>query len=262
MADPLGAASDDCSPAQVARARAASIRAAGRRAASIRMVGALVFRAASLGAAALGAACASASGPADDRAPNAPLGVIVDDHVVTYPVRGRTVAEVRRALGSAATGATLTGSYGEEHSSLRWQWNARASVGLGCELHDVRITVTSSITVPAWVADSAAEPGMAERWAAFDAALRRHERGHEAIAYATAGTLAQSLRHVRSARCADAGIAGNQLGAQAIDALQRAQRQYDDSTGHGRTQGATWPPPRHDPITPANAGSRVVSPTQ
>lgn len=214
---------------------------AARRAASLSAV-AISTALAACASAGASAAGALAGGAPDDRTPLAPAGVLLNDRVVTYPVRGRTVGEVWRAMTAAAPTATGTAYHGRNDFALSWQWRTAAGTGLGCELRDPRVSVTSQITVPTLVPDSAAEPRLVERWAAYDAALRRHERGHEVIAARAAGDLVHALRRVRTAGCLAADSEGDRTARAALTALQAAERAYDDSTGHGRTQGAVWPP--------------------
>lgn len=190
-----------------------------------------------------------AAAPPDPR-PSAPAGVILDDRVQTYPVRGRTVSEVRESLTASAPDATGARYRGLHNATLIWQWRATpGGTALGCELRDVIVTVRSTIIVPAWVPDSAAEPGLAAQWASYAAALRRHERGHEALATEAAGTLLRALRHVRANDCAHAASDGSQTAREILGALQVAEARYDDSTAHGHAQGAFWPPPPSAPPT-------------
>lgn len=195
------------------------------------------------------AACAGHTGPGVDRRPPVTAGVRLDDDVVTYPVEGRTVGEVRVALARAALRHTGTFFHGLQQSTLSWRWQALAPVPGGCAARGVEVVATSRITVPRWTPTPDAEPGLAERWAAYDAALRVHERGHEALAVDAAGALVRTLRGLRPASCAFAPSALNAEGRRMTAELAARERAYDDSTGHGRTQGAAWLPPAAD-VTP------------
>lgn len=187
-------------------------------------------------------ACASAGAPAasPEWTANPRYGVDLRERTVEYEVTGRTLDEVTAALDEAAPRIDGRRFRGATRWNARWSFRSRPA-GLACVVEDVAVTLAVTTTVPRWDPTGDPEPGLAERWAAYRAALDRHEAGHRDLAVEAANEVERTLRGVR----APCGALAEEADARArwiVERYRVRNRRYDRETGHGRTQGATWPP--------------------
>lgn len=174
-------------------------------------------------------------------APQLPAGVKVITRTSYYEVHGRNArelaADMRRLGPRDAEGRSQAGA---ASSPVRWQYAKRAR-GSECRAADVQVIVNTEIVLPRWVAPVDAEPGLPAQWAAFIAALARHEEGHQEISVRHASRIRDGIVALR-ASCrrfsARADSASNGL----MTAMRSAQEAYDTDTRHGLTQGTGFPP--------------------
>ncbi len=96
-------------------------------------------------------------------------------------------------------------------------------------------------TLPRWTPSPEASPALRRDWTRFEAALARHEARHRQIAVAWAGRVRGSLEGLTAPTCVDAEAEARRR----VDILRieadAEHRRYDAETGHGLTEGATWP---------------------
>ncbi|MDP3331470.1 MAG: DUF922 domain-containing protein, partial [Methylococcaceae bacterium] len=97
--------------------------------------------------------------------------------------------------------------------------------------------VTGNITLPELVGATA------EQTAAFDnyvSALRVHELGHYDIGRETATVIDSGILALpQMSSCKKLEATANALGYQTLDDYKAREKQYDASTNHGETQGAS-----------------------
>jgi predicted secreted Zn-dependent protease len=110
------------------------------------------------------------------------------------------------------------------------------------------------VTLPEWPGDDVT-PEVAERWSTFMAALSQHEAGHVANATASARAVERVLRSATATSCA---VMRAQIGREANDVIEdykRRDREYDERTRHGATQGVAFYPLGGGQITPGTTAS-------
>lgn len=115
--------------------------------------------------------------------------------------------------------------------AVDWTWVRRP--GDPCEVLDPTVVVDVTVTLPRWDPPPDADPALADEWRTYLGALTRHEEGHVDLVHHLADGTASALR---AAGCERAHAAG----AAMLDHIRTAQRNYDDATGNGRTQGASF----------------------
>lgn len=69
-----------------------------------------------------------------------------------------------------------------------------------------------------------------------------HESDHHDLAVAVAIEVSDALRGVRARSCDVLVDDADARGHEVVERYRDAQRRYDRETGHGRNQGAGWPP--------------------
>ena len=172
-----------------------------------------------------------------------PSGMIVDLNTVHYEVTGTTVEKLRDALKAGAPridGKTWYG-YAEWDVSWRYRYESQPS---GCRMREVTVEFSSTLTLPEWDPPADADPGLVFQWTRYYEALKMHEEGHRIISAAAAREILNKLRLLRSMTCDDMSYLADQEGQRILDRCREENRAYDELTGHGRTQGASWPPRR------------------
>ena len=103
-------------------------------------------------------------------------------------------------------------------------------------------TVSTTYTLPRWVDRSVGSSALQTRWDEFITALELHEEGHRDIAVEAAARIEQAIKTMGArGSCRELEQAANALGRSIVEDCQREQEEYDNRTGHGRTQGAIFP---------------------
>lgn len=118
---------------------------------------------------------------------------------------------------------------------FRWQQDERGR----CRLVQNRTELTADITLPEL---SKADEPTRRAFDAYLPPLKAHELGHFQIAQSVARKIDDGILALPAMNsCAQLERAANQLGRDLIEQGNLADKQYDQTTGHGRTQGAWLP---------------------
>jgi predicted secreted Zn-dependent protease len=133
---------------------------------------------------------------------------------------------------------------GKRHAGkTRWdvQWKFRhQQQATGCSMKEVSVAVAIAQTLPRWRGEDKGAAALRARWTKFLEALQRHEAGHKEHALKAGKEIEAAVAAVKPAsNCEDLSAAAN-VAADAIVAKYRALGEdYDRTTDHGRSQGAT-----------------------
>lgn len=179
-----------------------------------------------------------------------PAGVAVEAHELLYDVTGTTAAELREAMlrhGLVAESGRPV--YGRHRWRARWSYRGQHGIGT-CALRDARVQLTLETTLPRWRAPADAPAALVAEWGDFVRALDAHEREHRRLSLEAGREIARALRTNAAGSCAVVGEQANAAARHVIEAYRGHNRAYDDSTRHGLTQGAVWPPPRRGGVRP------------
>ncbi|MDX1532072.1 MAG: DUF922 domain-containing protein, partial [Rhodothermales bacterium] len=162
-----------------------------------------------------------------------------------YDVEGATaeaLAGTLLARGPRVGGKRFFGKT-EWEVMAEYRWVERAT---GCAIEDLDVYALVTVRLPRWQDPHAAPPTLRQQWSRFISALERHERRHRDLAEEAAHAIRWRLVSVRARTCDAIEAAAQREVQHVLDSYERRQRQYDEHTGHGQTQGATWPP-REEP---------------
>ncbi len=151
--------------------------------------------------------------------------------IENYEVSGRNDEEIR-ALLRAAGPRDARGQARDGYTKwrLRWLWKTSASKFVDADT--VRVRLDARITIP-----RCAQCGA--RWNEFRLRLIRHELRHLEYALNGARQLADDLDTAASSAPLS-GSAAQALGDRAVNKIRAADRAYDQSTDHGRSEGIRW----------------------
>ena len=168
-----------------------------------------------------------------------PAGVVGRTSVFYYEVQGRTFDEVRadmRSKGPKIDGRTFVG---EARSPMRWSWRTESTGGSTCSIREVTVSVNAQITLPRWTPPADAEPGLADEWKRFIAALEVHEAGHKDISAKAGREITNRLRGL-SSLCSQLSTRANDVARTIVTRASEEQTLYDATTRHGLTQGTAF----------------------
>jgi predicted secreted Zn-dependent protease len=151
----------------------------------------------------------------------------------TYPVRGRTTAEIAPQLDQAQGGWA---AYASWETDWRYLW--QEDVG-SCTVTSGGASLASTITYPRWDPPADADPSAVAEWRRFMDSLTAHELGHITIALQGADAIDEVLDSGISApTCQEVERAADRAALRVHDRHERLNARYDHETDHGRTQGS------------------------
>lgn len=154
--------------------------------------------------------------------------------LVGYPVRGRSPRAIRDSINEGRP-KPAEGDAFDARTSWRYQtrwFNDAAGV---CDPTTAEVVMTIVVTLPELATRDALDRRERERWDRYFAALIGHEHNHVRVAMAAAEQLRTFMRSAPD--CATMEAVQQQIGA----SIQAANDAYDETTRHGRTEGAVYP---------------------
>lgn len=119
---------------------------------------------------------------------------------------------------------------------LNWQYSTTQH-GSRCRIGQLRVNLETTITLPQWQQRDQADPELGAEWDAFLAQLDVHEQGHVQHGMEAAEEVRHALNGM-SGSCSALAEQANQRGTQIVEQYNQRDRDYDQQTRHGRTQGA------------------------
>lgn len=170
--------------------------------------------------------------------------LVLITNLVNYDITGRTADELDAQMRVRGPNDPLGSSRWYALTEPLFDWQVPCScTETGCVTGPVSIMLTLTYTFPRWLPPAGADEALRVRWAAFEAALLEHERGHGALAIECAWQLGETFAALPPvASCAELDRAVLAASQPVFAVCRDAQRQYETETGHGQTQGVVWPP--------------------
>ena len=165
------------------------------------------------------------------------------DEVSYYEIRGKSEKALRDAIDRQGPLDRDGERYGAETKwNVRWKYEYGESDDGRCRLDSLVTDVTVTTTLPKWVdRDTAARP-LGERWDRYMAALILHESGHKKIGTGAALAIRERVRKVPAqASCPAVKTAVDAAANAILEEFRSREADYDRTTDHGATQGATFP---------------------
>lgn len=166
-------------------------------------------------------------------------GAAQDLTITYYDVQGENLQELRASL-SAHGPVGKDGARHHGHVDWHVGWNYDyAPRAVGCRIGKLRVEVRATMVLPRWTGADTAPASLQQEWARYSEALRVHEDGHAAHAGQAAEEIQRRFASVGGGmRCAQLGEELNRIGQAVLDEYAARDKQYDDTTEHGATQGA------------------------
>lgn len=165
-----------------------------------------------------------------------------DTSVHWYDVEGASEGAVRAALSRLGP----IDSAGARHDAYT-QWYVTwhfplVRTDLGCATGPVSTSMRVRITLPRWQAPPEASIELVARWRTYLDVLATHELGHRERGLEAAADIEAELPLLGpKPSCEEAERIANQAAHQILERHRQADRDYDELTQHGATQGAVFP---------------------
>lgn len=172
-----------------------------------------------------------------------PPGLHVIEVDSTYTISGFTRDDILREMYRKGPGTDQLGPRLGLHVS-QWRYSyeyTRSGSSRRCRVLEAQVLLRSVVVVPDWTNVSTVAPHVSAGWRSFLQALKVHEDGHRQRAKALGATLWTSLLGLEGTDCTELEAMVRATAEDVLADGQEAQLAYDRQTGHGATQGATWP---------------------
>lgn len=170
--------------------------------------------------------------------------VVVRDRTMYYDIGGQTPAAIRAELDSKAPEA-LDGFDALTAFVFNWRYSYAKGRDVSgkpnCTISRTRVDIVIETTLPRHRNIAAAPTDVAARWAAYSAALQRHELQHAADFIAIGSNIPDALDGITGPDCAAAQAKANAEGTRYVDLAQKSADDFDRRTCHGATEGAKFP---------------------
>lgn len=159
-----------------------------------------------------------------------------------YDITGSNLDEIRRAIKSGSP----TDQYGKRFDAVtRWNltWHYQLSQKMKrCYLDHLIVEVKVEMIFPRLADTTALKPVAREALGRYLTALFIHEQGHKKHGLLAANEVEEALSSMSSTEtCHLLKESANTLGQAVLQKYQEADRRYDETTDHGKTQGVRFP---------------------
>ena len=155
--------------------------------------------------------------------------------LVGYPVQGRSPRAIRESINERRPKPPQGEDPFDARVDWRYQTRWRSGPSGACDPATVEVEMTIVVTLPDLTTRAALDRRERERWDRYFKALVGHEHNHVRVALAGAEQLRTYMRNAPD--CTTMQAAQAQISASIV----AANAAYDESTRHGRTEGATYP---------------------
>ncbi len=156
-----------------------------------------------------------------------------------YSVAGSTAKEIRAELdwlGPKDPSGAPRDAYTEWKVSWRWPDGER-----GPDFSRTQVERKVRITLPRWEGVQYASPGLRAQWNDYMTALVTHERNHLELVDSGYQEIPQKISDAYKANPELSIAEAHQLAGEVLAKIRAADREYDLSTQHGRSEGVKFP---------------------
>lgn len=150
-----------------------------------------------------------------------------------YEVQGEDHASLFASMMSGRPSA------GRTESQISFDYEARPEGG-ACRPTSVTTRLAITMTMPRWTPPAGASSELIGRWQRFIDALQLHEDGHVELIRSHDASLRFELMAVSAPDCLSLRAAMKSRFNQLVEKARAAHLEYDQQTGHGKTQNAVF----------------------
>ena len=173
---------------------------------------------------------------------NSVVTPLVTEKYEYYEIRGNSEKELRGQM--SRNGYTFND--GEKYDSVTsWRWKLDYGYDCGpraCTADSFKVALEITYRYPKWVNTDGAPQTLVNKWDYYIKHLITHENGHRDMAVEAAAELSRAVVALPPAEsCAEFDREVRALSRERMEKLNADQKSYDETTGHGKTQGAMFP---------------------
>jgi predicted secreted Zn-dependent protease len=167
---------------------------------------------------------------------------VVTEQYEYYEIRGNNERELRNQM--CRNGCAFND--GKKYDSLT-TWYVKLDYGYdraakACAADSVKVDVAINIRYPKWVKTDAAPPQLVAKWDNYMKNLVKHENEHRDMAVMAATELSKAVAALPPASsCTDLDREVRALSRERLEKLNADEKRLDDTTSHGKTEGAIFP---------------------
>jgi predicted secreted Zn-dependent protease len=161
-----------------------------------------------------------------------------------YAMTGSSIRHIHESLRQTRPWKDKSTHDGSTEWRIQWRANFNVEDGV-CHCSSFDTTTTITITLPRWVVPTNTPVAVRAAWQQYLTALMQHEAGHADFALAAAAEMHKRIKEIESdADCAALKTRVHSECQAIIDSHRAREKEYDERTKHGATQGATLRRPR------------------
>lgn len=173
---------------------------------------------------------------------NRVVAPVVTEKYEYYEIRGNSEKELRGQM--CRNGCAFND--GEKYDSVTmWRWKMDYGYDRApraCTADSFKVALEISYRYPKWVHADGAPQVLVDKWDGYMKHLITHENGHRDMAVEAATELSRAIAALPpAASCAELDREVRALSRARMQKLNAEEKGYDESTIHGKTQGAVFP---------------------
>ena len=158
-----------------------------------------------------------------------------------YAVTGATLVAIRQSLRQSRPWKARSTLDGLTEWRIDWRFNVTPS-DRGCRCSSFTTQTTITTTLPLWRAPTNVADGVKAAWDRYAAALGQHEASHAGYALLAVAELHKRVKRIEQDQdCIIMKKRINDAGQEVVAEYRRLDRDYDQRTRHGATEGAVLP---------------------
>ena len=185
---------------------------------------------------------ASSNNDVSHRANNTIVPAVVTEQYEYYEIRGNNEQELRKQM--CKNGCAFND--GKKYDSLT-TWHLKLDYGYdratrSCAADSVKVNVAINFRYPRWVRTDDAPRQLVDKWDTYMKNLVMHENEHRDMAVAAATELSKAVAALPPASsCTELDREVRALSRERIEKLNTDEKRLDETTSHGKTEGAIFP---------------------
>jgi predicted secreted Zn-dependent protease len=173
---------------------------------------------------------------------NGPAAPKVTETHDYYEIKGDCENDLRRQLRKNG----IRWRDGKKYDSMtswrvKWDFGPDAEAKI-CTVDDFRVNVEIIFRYPRWVSNDNAPQPLVEKWGRYIQNLTLHENGHRDMVAEAAADLSHAVADLPPGlTCEELKRKACELCCERMRKLKKDEKEYDELTAHGVTQGAVFP---------------------
>ena len=158
-----------------------------------------------------------------------------------YSIAGVTLAEMNQSIEQARSWKDKSTAHAQTEWRINWRFDVEGSSS-GCRVKEFTTKTAITMTMPRWTTSAKASQEVKDAWVRYYKALQEHEIGHCRIALAASAELKKRINALPAeSECKVLRQNIEDVCERVMDEFKKRDKEYDERTKHGETQGARLP---------------------